>query len=113
MPGELSLGATGSPGAPAPDLDRLLALFNSNNSAQLYERHLAAIERLCKAYASTGFAIRDLPKVQQILELTLALLSAGNTDFLQPAEELIRCVPLHACTCMLHGMLTYPPCTYT
>lgn len=72
------------------DLDRVLALFNGPNSNELYERHYAAVEKLNKTSAQTGFAIRDLGKVQQILELTLKLIQSGSTEFLQPAEELIR-----------------------
>ncbi|KAF5830681.1 hypothetical protein DUNSADRAFT_14196 [Dunaliella salina] len=71
------------------DLDKVITLFTSKNSQELYERHLAAIERLCHSNA-TGFAIKDLPKVQQILEITLGLLLKGVPGFLQPAVGLIR-----------------------
>jgi len=70
-------------------LDKVIALFTGKNSQELYERHLAAIERLCQSNA-TGFAIKDLPKVQQILEITLRLLLKGVPGFLQPAVGLIK-----------------------
>jgi len=71
------------------DLERVIALFTGKNSEDLYERHLAAIERLCQSNA-TGFAIKDLPKVQQILEITLRLLLKGVPGFLQPAVGLLK-----------------------
>jgi hypothetical protein len=50
---------------------------------------LAAIERLC-ASSPEGFAIRDLPKVQQILEITVQLVLKGYARFLESAVKLIR-----------------------
>eukprot|EP00195_Chlamydomonas_chlamydogama_P007748 CAMPEP_0202890108 /NCGR_PEP_ID=MMETSP1392-20130828/615_1 /ASSEMBLY_ACC=CAM_ASM_000868 /TAXON_ID=225041 /ORGANISM="Chlamydomonas chlamydogama, Strain SAG 11-48b" /LENGTH=1052 /DNA_ID=CAMNT_0049573609 /DNA_START=191 /DNA_END=3349 /DNA_ORIENTATION=- len=72
-----------------PDLDRMIKLFTGPNSSELYERHAAAIDRLCKSNP-TGFAIRDLPRVQQIFELTLGLLKNGQQMFLEPACQLLR-----------------------
>lgn len=75
----------------APDLEKVIALFQGPNSSDLYERHCTAIQRLCKEASSQGgFAIRDLPRVQQVLELTLKLLSSGVGDFLQPAVDLLK-----------------------
>ena len=74
------------------DFERVLALFLGPHSQELYERHISAIERLCKATATSGFAIKDLPKVQQILELTLKLLGNGMQEFLEPVVDLIKCV---------------------
>jgi hypothetical protein len=73
----------------APDLDKVIALLTGPNSKALHDRHLSAVERLCSQ--STNFAIRDLPKVQQILEITLRLLLKGIPGFLQPAVGLLRC----------------------
>mgnify|MGYP006283385623 CR=1 FL=1 len=80
------------------DLDKVIQQFTGPNSEDLYERHLAAIERLCKN--NVGFPIRDLPKVQQILEIALRLLLKGNAGFLQPAVDLIRCVCTCVCVCV-------------
>ncbi|GFH17977.1 uncharacterized protein HaLaN_14707, partial [Haematococcus lacustris] len=68
----------------APNLDKVIALLTGRNSQELEARHLAAIDKLC-ASSKDGFAIRDLPKVQQILEITVQLLLKGNARFLQPA----------------------------
>lgn len=70
-------------------IDKLINLFTGPNSSQLHERHQAAIERLCEG-SPNGFAIPDLTKVQQILELTLALLGSGVDGFLEPACMLLR-----------------------
>lgn len=103
------LGATGasmrdlgdgpSTSAPVMDFDKVLDLFTGPNSSDLYERHAAAILRLCKANAA-GFAVRDLPKVTQILDLSLALLGRQLGDFLEPVTELVRCVHVLAYICM-------------
>lgn len=87
-----SLGSTlelGASSSSALDLDKLISLFTGPNSSDLYERHSAAIARLCKANAS-GFTVRDLPKVTQVLELTLKLLSKELGDFLEPVTALVR-----------------------
>ncbi|KAJ9526659.1 hypothetical protein QJQ45_017570 [Haematococcus lacustris] len=73
----------------APNLDKVIALLTGRNSQELEARHLAAIDKLC-ASSKDGFAIRDLPKVQQILEITVQLLLKGNARFLQPAISLVR-----------------------
>lgn len=70
------------------ELEKLIALFTGPNSADLYDRHVAAMQRLCRNNAA-GFAIRDLPKVQQVLELSVALLKRGSTGFVEPLCELV------------------------
>lgn len=83
-----TLSSTGSTANGAVDLDKVLSLFRGPNSAALHERHIATIEKLCAS--SEGFALRDLGKVQQVLELTLELLKGGSSGFLQPACKLVR-----------------------
>jgi hypothetical protein len=75
--------------SPGAELDNVIKLFTGPNSAALHERHVAAVNRLCKNNVN-GFAIRDLPKVQQVLELTLQLLLEGLDLFLLPACEIVR-----------------------
>lgn len=77
------------------DLDKVIALFTGRNSEQLYDRHISAIERIC----GNAIAIRDLPKVQQILEITLKLLHKGVPGFLQPAVSLLRCAAGQGARC--------------
>jgi hypothetical protein len=40
--------------APEVDYDKLLKLFNSPHSAELYDRHVAVVERVCRVNAK-GF----------------------------------------------------------
>lgn len=40
--------------APELDYDKLLKLFNSPHSAELYDRHVAVVERVCRVN-SKGF----------------------------------------------------------
>ena len=86
--GPSTSGLGGTATLAAADMDKLIALFNGPNSHDLHDRHVAAILKLCKGNQQ-GFAIRDLPKVQQILELSVALLRCGNDTFLEPVCELV------------------------
>ncbi len=88
--GEMAPPAGALGPAPAVPIEKVLKLFTGANSQQLYDRHMSALDRLCKANAS-GFAIKDLPQIQQLLELTLGLISVkGMADFVQPAVTLIK-----------------------
>ena len=71
-------------------IEKIIALFEGAHSSALHERHQAAIARLCYSTGDLGFAISDLPKVQQIFELTLGLLGRGLDGFLEPACSLLR-----------------------
>uniref|UniRef100_A0A061QTH0 Flagellar associated protein n=1 Tax=Tetraselmis sp. GSL018 TaxID=582737 RepID=A0A061QTH0_9CHLO len=68
--------------------DRILGLFTHEHSSGLYERHIAAVHRVCR-HAKEGFAIRDLPKVKQVLEFTLALLRRAPSQDIEEATELL------------------------
>ncbi|GAX82203.1 hypothetical protein CEUSTIGMA_g9631.t1 [Chlamydomonas eustigma] len=74
---------------PGPEIDKLIKLFTDGNSSELYDRHCASIERLC-ANSTEGFAIQDLPKIQQILELTFGLILKGIEGLNYPACKLLR-----------------------
>lgn len=89
----MTLGGTGA--VPAMPIDKVMRLFTGPNSDKLYERHQSAVARLCKAQAA-GFPVQDLPQACQLLELTLALIERGTTDFVPTAITLIKCVlPRH------------------
>ncbi|GMH36298.1 hypothetical protein BSKO_04166 [Bryopsis sp. KO-2023] len=76
------------------DIDKVLDLFTEPLSADMHDRHAIAIDRLCRNN-SNGFAIRDLPSVQQVLELSLALARDGKEEFIGPV-------------CRLFGILSMP-----
>jgi hypothetical protein len=72
------------------ELDKTVRLFLSQHAEeQLHGRHVAAIFTLCK-HNSAGFALRDLPAVTQVLEVTLQLISSGAAQFVNPACSLVR-----------------------
>jgi hypothetical protein len=60
-----------------------------NGEERLHGRHIAAIHTLCRQNAS-GFALRDLPAVSQVLEVTLQLINRGASQFVDPACSLVR-----------------------
>lgn len=70
------------------DMEKIIRLLTGPNSAELYERHSIAINKLLQNSAG-GFAIRDLPKVQNILEISLRLLATGVEVLLQPSLDLL------------------------
>jgi hypothetical protein len=71
------------------ELDKLVKLLTYQGSEQLQHRHVCGIERLCKVN-SQGFAIRDLSRVQQVLELTLKLISSGQAQYTEHVCSVIR-----------------------
>jgi hypothetical protein len=73
------------------ELDGILKLFLSHSrDPELHVRHIAALEKLCKG--GSGFAVRDLPRIADILSCTLDLLLGQHAQaFLDPACKLIRC----------------------
>jgi len=79
------------------ELDRTLHLFLTHAyDAELHVRHTAALDKLCKG--GNGFAVRDLPRVNEILDCTLDLvLSQHAATFLGPACSLIRYVWAEGC----------------
>ncbi len=83
---------------PSPEIDKLIKLFTGEISVELHDRHCASIDRLCNA-SGDGFAIQDLPKIQQIMELTLGLLESGIGSFLEPACKLLRYIGGVWCLC--------------
>jgi hypothetical protein len=69
-------------------------------ASDLHERHAAAIARLCRRAAGSGFAIADLPRVQLILDTTLPLLLSGTRPSLAaPLCDTVRLLgrPLAKC----------------
>jgi hypothetical protein len=72
------------------ELDKTVRLFLSQHGEeQLHGRHIAAIHTLCNRNVA-GFALRDLPAVSQLLEVTLQLISSGAAQFVDPACSLVR-----------------------
>lgn len=72
------------------ELEKILHMFLTHaHDAELHIRHTAALDKLCKG--GHGFAVRDLPRVTEILDCTLDLvLSQHAATFLEPACSLIR-----------------------
>ena len=74
---------------PPENLDRLVKLLSYPGSEQLRDRHLYAIQGLCKQN-SNGFAVRDLSKVQTVLEVTIKLLGNGCIEYATPLCDIIK-----------------------
>eukprot|EP00873_Tetraselmis_striata_P001553 jgi/Tetstr1/421817/TSEL_012718.t1 len=93
----LTAGRVGSPAAAeeaSVSYDKVIGLFTHSLSSELYDRHVAAIHRMCRA-ASEGFAIRELPKVDQIVQFTIALLrKTGAREVEEAATHLLRTLAL-------------------
>lgn len=72
------------------ELGNTVRLFLSQHGEeQLHGRRVAAIYTMCRHNAA-GFALRDLPAVAQVLEVTLQLISNGAAQFVAPACSLMR-----------------------
>lgn len=77
------------------DLDSALRLLTSHSDdPELHFRHIAALQKLCKSGHASGFPVRDLPRLTDVLSCTLDLLVGQYCNvFLDPACGLIRSVP--------------------
>jgi len=74
--------------------DKVIGLFTHRHSAEMYDRHVAAIHRMCRN-AADGFAIRELPKVEQILKFTLELLrKTTHSEVEEATMHLLRALSL-------------------
>lgn len=78
------------PGLPI-SIDACIEILLGPNASELQERHLNALHRLCFTNKD-GFVIRELPKVQSIIEITLGLLerAVGKEEFSDALAELLR-----------------------
>lgn len=93
------------------ELDRILKLFLSHShDPELHVRHIAALDKLCKG--GSGFPVRDLPRITDILGCTLDLLLGQHAQvFLEPACKLIRCDLAPCANAVEHsGCCCQPPC---
>ena len=92
-PSSAVMAATSSMDDISMNYDKVISLFTSRHSSELYDRHVAAIHRMCRS-ATNGFAIRELPKVEQVLIFTLELLrKTANSEIADATEHLIRHPP--------------------
>ena len=89
-PSSAVMAATSTMDEISVSYDKVISLFTSRHSSELYDRHVAAIHRMCRS-AANGFAIRELPKVEQVLVFTLELLGkTQNSEVADATEHLIR-----------------------
>lgn len=73
---------------PAPpkkplNLDKVVALFHNQHTADLFDRQVSVLNRLCRKYTG-GFFVGDLGHVREILEATAERVAGGRTEFLDP-----------------------------
>lgn len=71
------------------ELNKVVKLFTGPNSKDLHARHIAALDKICQA-GDVGAAIRDLPKIEKILQVTFELIQNGLTIFEEPVMNVIR-----------------------
>jgi hypothetical protein len=76
---------------PEISIDRVVELLTGPNSSDLAQRHVVTIEQLCRTNAA-GFAVQDLKKINQVLQITLTAVKNGYAAFEEPLCLLLRCV---------------------
>ncbi|CAG9463471.1 unnamed protein product [Pedinophyceae sp. YPF-701] len=75
-------------------VDRVIDLFTSELSSELRDRHAAAIRRLCRSYPE-GIAIRDLPKVDHLMDITIRLVvEEGDEELGEPLCAMLQALSL-------------------
>jgi hypothetical protein len=79
------------------DPARVLPVFFGPRAQEFRQKHRDAVHQLCAASAQ-GCAVRDLPALQALLEITLQLVAGGlQEEFEAPACALIEWVQGAAC----------------
>jgi len=73
------------------ELVQVVHLLSDANSAALHARHVAALQRVCALGGGGGIAVRDVPKVQQILDVAFQL-TRERPDLVEPVCQLIKCL---------------------
>jgi hypothetical protein len=75
-------GGSGMPGASSLTIDKILKLFTSKHTAELYDRQSSAVARLCRHTAQAGgFSISDLAKVCSVIDICGDHLKNGQETF--------------------------------
>ena len=67
---------------------KVLKLFLHKDTAHLHSRQIAQLRRIAR-HSNTGFSLRSLPTIQQLLTLSLERLDAGHKEFLAPLTALV------------------------
>jgi hypothetical protein len=66
-----------------------ILLFTHRHSADMHERQVATIRRLCKMYRE-GFYVADLRNLCKLLEILGSMISEGKQEFVEPLVEMLR-----------------------
>ena len=66
-----------------------ITLFTHRHSADMHDRQVATIRRLCKMHRD-GFYVSDLRNLSKLLDMTGARVAEGKEEFVEPLVEMLR-----------------------
>jgi hypothetical protein len=69
--------------------DTAITLFTHRHSADMHDRQVATIRRLCKMHKD-GFYVADLRHLSRLLELMGTLVAEGKEAFVEPLVEMLN-----------------------
>eukprot|EP00899_Mesostigma_viride_P002503 jgi/Mesvir1/12253/Mv00470-RA.2 len=76
--------ATGTMGSRTEiNYDKIVALFMNPHATELHQRHIAAVERICREN-DDGFPIRDLPYMDKVVSHMLQFVKEGKAEIYAP-----------------------------
>ena len=66
-----------------------ITLFTHRHSADMHDRQVATIRRLCKMHRE-GFYVADLRNLSKLLDMMGSRVAEGKEDFVEPLVEMLR-----------------------
>jgi hypothetical protein len=68
--------------------DKFIQLFTNQHTRDMHERQVGVLQRVCR-HNPDGFAIADLPHIQQLVQLALEKVHAGHSQFIAPVNGIV------------------------
>ena len=68
--------------------EKFVLLFTNQHTKDMHDRQVSSLQRVCR-HNPNGFAIMDLPHIQQLVELALGKVQEGHSQFIEPVNVII------------------------
>ena len=72
----------------ALSFDKFIQLFTNQHTRDMHERQVGVLQRVCR-HNPDGFAIADLPHIQQLVQLALEKAHSGHSQFIASVNGIV------------------------
>lgn len=73
----------------ALNYEKFIQLFTNQHTKNMHDRQVGVLQRVCR-HNPSGFAIADLPHVQQLVQLALEKVHEGHGQFTAPVLAIVE-----------------------